>query len=57
MEGCCSTGQSPQQTAVPVEEEEEEEEETVDGINILFVIRVRKSISNKNLSQLILGGN
>jgi hypothetical protein len=30
MEGCCSTGQSPQRAAVPVgkEEEEEEEEET-----------------------------
>jgi hypothetical protein len=27
MEGCCSTGQSPQWAAVPVEEEEEEEEE------------------------------
>jgi hypothetical protein len=27
MEGSCSTGQSPQQAAVPVEEEEEEEEE------------------------------
>jgi hypothetical protein len=26
MEGCCSTGQSPQWTVVPVEEEEEEEE-------------------------------
>jgi hypothetical protein len=27
MEGCCSTGQSPQWAVVPVEEEEEEEEE------------------------------
>jgi AraC-like DNA-binding protein len=27
MEGSCSTGQSPQRAAVPVEEEEEEEEE------------------------------
>jgi hypothetical protein len=26
MEGFCSTGQSPQRVAVPVEEEEEEEE-------------------------------
>jgi hypothetical protein len=25
MEGCCSTGQSPQWTVVPVDEEEEEE--------------------------------
>jgi hypothetical protein len=28
MEGSCSTGQSPQRAAVPVEEEEEEEEWT-----------------------------
>jgi len=27
MEGHCSTGQSPQSAAVPMEEEEEEEEE------------------------------
>jgi hypothetical protein len=27
MEGCCSTGQSPQWAVVPVEEEQEEEEE------------------------------
>jgi hypothetical protein len=27
MEGSCSTGQSPQRAAVPVEEEEEEEED------------------------------
>jgi hypothetical protein len=27
MEGCCSTGRSPQWAVVPVEEEEEEEEE------------------------------
>jgi hypothetical protein len=27
MDGYCSTGQSPQQAAVPVEEEEEEEED------------------------------
>jgi hypothetical protein len=26
MEGCCSTGQSPQWAVVPVEEEEEEED-------------------------------
>jgi hypothetical protein len=29
MEGYCSTGQSPQQAAVPMEEEEEEEEEVI----------------------------
>jgi hypothetical protein len=27
IEGCCSTGQSPQRAVVPMEEEEEEEEE------------------------------
>jgi hypothetical protein len=30
MEGSCSTGQSPQRAAVPVEEEEEEEEVVLD---------------------------
>jgi hypothetical protein len=36
MEGSCSTGQSPQRAAVPVEEEEEEEEEE-DFCSLCFV--------------------
>jgi hypothetical protein len=34
MEGCCSTGQSPQRAVVPMEEEEEEEEEDVNWIEL-----------------------
>jgi ribosomal protein L12E/L44/L45/RPP1/RPP2 len=30
MEGCCSTGQSPQWAVVPMEEEEKEEKEEED---------------------------
>jgi hypothetical protein len=33
MEGSCSTGQSPQRAAVPVEEEEEEEEESMQSLD------------------------
>jgi hypothetical protein len=34
MEGYCSTGESPQRAAVPMEEEEEEEEEISEFMNI-----------------------
>jgi hypothetical protein len=39
MEGYCSTGQSAQQAAVPVEEEEEEEEEEVVVVCKMYVMK------------------